>query len=134
MTRSQNSGVPPYQDIGRLEREIWRLQRQQLMADQRNPRDGDLGPQHQQVPALDEDGKPLHDEDGNPIYEPQEERLDPQDGRDRNQQAPPEANPPGVGDNLNLLQPANVVNAQHPLNVTARHPAYVPPLGFRSFS
>ncbi|KAG7585782.1 hypothetical protein ISN45_Aa02g011310 [Arabidopsis thaliana x Arabidopsis arenosa] len=48
----------------------------------KKPGDGDLGPQHQQVPALDEHGQPLHDEDGNPIYEPQEERLDPQDGQE----------------------------------------------------
>ncbi|KAG7543393.1 Retrotransposon gag domain [Arabidopsis thaliana x Arabidopsis arenosa] len=58
-----------------------------------------------------------------------EERLDRQDGRDRDQQAPPEANPQGVGDNLNvnLPQPANVINAQHPLNVAARHATYLPP-------
>ncbi|CAE6011032.1 unnamed protein product [Arabidopsis arenosa] len=112
MTISQNSGVLPYQDIGKLERGIQRLQRQQLMAVQRNPHDGDLGPQSQ-VPALDEHGKPLDDEDGNSIYEQAEERLDQQDGRDRDQQAPPEANPQGVGDNLNVYLPqlANVINA-----------------------
>jgi len=29
MTKSKNSGVPPYQDIGQLEHKIRRLQRQQ---------------------------------------------------------------------------------------------------------
>ncbi|CAE6199834.1 unnamed protein product [Arabidopsis arenosa] len=34
-----------------------------------------------------------------------------------------------MGDNLNvnLPQPANVINAQHPLNVAARHATYLPP-------
>ncbi|KAG7552323.1 Aspartic peptidase domain superfamily [Arabidopsis thaliana x Arabidopsis arenosa] len=106
MTRSQNSGVPPYQDIGRLEREIQSLQRQQLMADQRNPRDGDLGPQHQQVPALDENGQPY-----------------------TMKMATPSTNSQNKDSTSKMAEiPTNVVNAQHPLNVATRHAAYVPPL------